>query len=173
MLSKIKNEYLAFFISFLIYFPIILWGGYFLDDNYRSVYAYYDWTGDYRPVADIIYNLLGLNSNFIDTFPLNYIIQFFLIAYFIIYFTKKIQTDFLIEEKFKNYISISISFLFLSPMFTQNLYFRYDSLIMVLSVIIACLPFFFNNKKIDLVCCVLILFTYQSSIIGYMCIVVL
>ena len=33
--------------------------------------------------------------------------------------------------------------------------------------------FFFNNKKIDLLCCILVLFTYQSSIVGYMCIVVL
>ncbi len=33
--------------------------------------------------------------------------------------------------------------------------------------------FFFNNKKIDLFCCILVLFTYQSSIVGYICIVIL
>lgn len=173
MFSKVKNEHLSFFISFLVYFPIVLWNSYFLDDNYRSVYAYYAWTGDYRPIADIIYNLLSLNSNFIDTFPLNYIIQFFLVSYFMIFFTNKIQNYFLINEELKNYITIAVSFLFLSPMFMQNLYFRYDSLIMVLSIVFVCIPFFFNNKKVDLLCCIIVLFTYQSSIIGYMCIVIL
>ena len=75
MLSKIKNQYFIFFISFLIYFPIILWGGYFLDDNYRSIYGYYAWISDYRPIADFIYSILGLSTDFVDTFPLNYIIQ--------------------------------------------------------------------------------------------------
>lgn len=173
MLSKIKNQYFIFFISFLIYFPIILWGGYFLDDNYRSIYGYYAWISDYRPIADWIYSILGLSTNFIDTFPLNYIIQFFLVSSFIIHFTNKIQEVFFIEEQLKNYISISISFLFLSPLFMQNLYFRYDSLIMVVSVIISCIPFFFNNKKIDFLCCIIILFTYQSSIVGYMFVVTL
>lgn len=173
MLSKIKNQYFIFFISFLIYFPIILWGGYFLDDNYRSIYGYYAWISDYRPIADFIYSILGLSTDFVDTFPLNYIIQFFLISSFIIYFTNKIQEVFSLEEQLKNYISISISFLFLSPLFIQNLYFRYDSLIMVISVIISCVPFFFNNKKIDFLCCIIILFTYQSSIVGYMFVVTL
>ncbi|MGQ0473709.1 glucosyltransferase domain-containing protein [Acinetobacter variabilis] len=173
MLSKIKNQYFIFFISFLIYFPIILWGGYFLDDNYRSIYGYYAWISDYRPIADFIYSILGLSTDFVDTFPLNYIIQFFLISSFIIYFTNKIQEVFSLEEQLKNYISISLSFLFLSPLFIQNLYFRYDSLIMVISVIISCVPFFFNNKKIDFLCCIIILFTYQSSIVGYMFVVTL
>lgn len=173
MFVKFKNEYFVFFVGLLIYLPLILWGGYFLDDNYRSVYGYYAWTGDYRPVADWIYDILGFGTEFIDTFPLNYIIQYFLVSYFIICFTQKIQEKFLLNKELKNYISISVSFLFLSPFFMQNLYFRYDSLIMVVSVILACLPFFFNNKKIDLVCCILVLFTYQSSIFGYMCVWVL
>lgn len=173
MLSKIKNEYLVFFISFLIYFPIILWGGYFLDDNYRSVHAYYAWTGDYRPIADWIYYILGFGTDFVDTFPLNYIIQFLFVSYFILFFTKNIQVKFLLNENLKNYISLSISLLFISPFFMQNLYFRYDSLIMVLSIIFACMPFFFNDKKIDLIFCIMVLFTYQSSIVGYMCVVIL
>ncbi|MFW1861476.1 glucosyltransferase domain-containing protein [Acinetobacter baumannii] len=173
MFSKIKNEYFIFLVGFLIYFPIILWGGYFLDDNYRSIYAYYGWTGDYRPIGDWVYNILGLSSSFVDTFPLNYIIQFFIITYFIIFFTDKIKKDFSLKSESKNYISMSISFLFISPFFMQNLYFRYDSLIMVVSVVSACFPYFFNNRKIDFICCLIVLFTYQSSIVGYMCIVVL
>lgn len=173
MFSKVKNEYFIFFISFLIYFPIILWGGYFLDDNYRSIDAFYGWTGDYRPVSDWIFYLLGFGEDFTDTAPLNYIIQFFILSYFNIFFTNKIQKIFLLDKSFKNYISLSVSLIFLSPFFIQNLYFRYDSLIMVISIIIACIPFFFNNKKIDLLCCILVLFTYQSSIVGYICIVVL
>ena len=101
------------------------------------------------------------------------IIQFFILSYFNIFFTNKIQKIFLLDKSFKNYISLSVSLIFLSPFFIQNLYFRYDSLIMVISIIIACIPFFFNNKKIDLLCCILVLFTYQSSIVGYICIVVL
>lgn len=173
MFSKIKNEYLVFFISFLMYLPIILWGGYFLDDNYRSVHAYYAWTGDYRPIADWIYYILGFGTEFVDTFPLNYIIQFLLVSYFILCFTKNIETKFSLNKNLKNYISLSVSLLFLSPFFMQNLYFRYDSLIMVLSIIFACMPFFFNDKKIDLIFCIMVLFTYQSSIVGYMCVVIL
>lgn len=168
MFYKIKNEYFIFFISFLIYLPPILWGNYFMDDSYRSLDGRYDWVGDYRPVADLIYYILG-QGYFIDLFPYTYIIQIFICSYFIYIITKKTQQVYDFNAKYEKFVSLGFFCLFLNPFFLQNIYFRYDSLPMMLSIIFVCLPLYFEYRKIiiSMVFCLLTLLTYQSSIIGF------
>ncbi|WP_269914401.1 glucosyltransferase domain-containing protein [Acinetobacter sp. HY1485] len=145
-----------------------------MDDSYRSIYGYYDWTGDYRPIADLIYYILG-QGYFVDLFPYTYIIQIFICSYFIYAITEKTKRIYNFDNKYEKLISLGFFCLFLNPFFLQNIYFRYDSLPMMLSIIFVCLPLYFEYKKIivSIVCCLLTLFTYQSSIIGFSVIVCL
>lgn len=144
-----------------------MWNGYFLDDNYRSIQGYYAWSGDYRPISDYIYYALGLSEDFIDTYPLNYIIQFVILISFAKYFLEELMTRWLINRRLLNYVIVSIFCVFLNPFFIQNLYFRYDSLPMLLAVIAVLSLLVIDNKKKHLFMLVIALFLYQPAVLGY------
>lgn len=155
-------------ISILLYLPPLLWGNYFMDDSYRSILGYYEWIGDYRPVADLIYYVLG-QGLFLDLYPYTYIIQIVICAYFVFLATEKVKKTYKLNKKYEKLVALSFFTVFLNPFFLQNIYFRYDSLPMMLSIICICLPFIYEYKKLNIsfICCLTTLLTYQSSIVGY------
>lgn len=167
MRSFFKIPYISYLISFLIFFPLILLQQYYLDDNYRSTQGYYGWSGDYRPFANLIYYLVGGTEDFIDIFPLTYILQFFIVANFLNFFTKKISLYLNIKEKNKILLLISLSLVFLNPLFFQNLYYRYDSLPMIISLVIVFFSFFSKNKFLETLGLVATLLIYQPTIWSY------
>lgn len=169
----LKPHILSYFISFLIFSPLILLNQFYLDDNYRSINGYYAWSGDYRPLADVIYYIIGGSQYFLDIFPLNYILEFFFVANFLMYFSKKLQIDFLLETKQQSYIIIVLSVVFLNPLFFQNLYFRYDSLTMLVSVILVFITLLKLTKAKEFLILLAVLLIYQPTIWCYTLIVCL
>ncbi|MGP5059205.1 glucosyltransferase domain-containing protein [Psychrobacter celer] len=167
MLSKINSKHLIVFISVLLYLPLIMWDGYFWDDNYRSVVGYYAWSGDYRPLADYVYYVLGLGQDFVDTYPLNYIVQFLGLSYFIQYLSSQLIERWEIELPYHNYVIMAIFAIFFSPFFIQNLYFRYDSLTMMLSVLLVMATLVIENKKYHFAMLLAGLLLYQPTVIAY------
>lgn len=149
-----------------MYLPVVLFGEYFLDDNYRSIYGYYNWTSDYRPLIDILYFILG-GGGFLDIHPLPYILQFIVLSCFIYFFSLRIKELFYFKDYFLNYIILSLFFIFLQPFFYQNLYFRFDSIGMVFSIISILIPLVFKKKIFDSIFILTTLFLYQPAIIGY------
>ena len=167
MLSKINSRHLIVFISVLLYLPLIMWNGYFLDDNYRSIDGFYAWSGDYRPLADYVYYVLGLGQDFVDTYPLNYIVQFLGLGYFIQYLSSQLIERWEIDLPYHNYVIMAIFAIFFSPFFIQNLYFRYDSLTMMLSVLLVMATLVIENKKYHFAMLLAGLLLYQPTVIAY------
>lgn len=161
-----KNIKVFFAISFicLIYsFPLILWGGYYWDDVIRSLFGLYGWRGNGRPLADVVFSILnfgGINANI---YPLPQLLAVMIMAFTIFICWKRFLSG-------KGDASLLCCIpLIAAPTFVENLSFRYDSLTMALSVMIACIPAIVetsNVKKVILTttCVVAFLSLYQASI---------
>lgn len=165
-----KNNYIICFLFCILYlFPSITGVVYYNDDIFRSVYGYYGWENDGRPLADYIYKSLTLNNtNIPDMYPLLLIVAIGVYCYICIKVGQSILGK-------RNLITdlICCSFI-LSPLFASNLWFRYDSFFMVLSVTAALFPFsiignikkkiFFSILSL-IICCTL----YQPSLSLFIC----
>jgi hypothetical protein len=170
--SKIPNNKLIISLAFLLYFPVILLNEYFLDDRYRIINNYYNWSTDYRPLADFIYYIIGFSFEVIDTFPLNYIFQIIILIFFVSWISEKIIHIYKLEVESKNYVTLSIFFVLFNPFFLQNIYFHFDSIIMLISVLLIFITIEKNIKK-EILLIIFVLFLYQPSVIGYPVIVCL
>lgn len=164
---KFTNNQLILLLSFIYYLPVILLNEYFLDDHYRVLTGDYAWVGDYRPLADYLYYILGLSFDVVDTFPIPYIIQYFIISIILSYLVLGILNRFEVKKELISYIIIICFFIFLNPFFLQNLYFRFDSIVMVFTIMIILLLLIVQQIKIEFFALLIVLFLYQSSIIGY------
>lgn len=140
---------------------------YYFDDNYRAAGGYYNWGGDFRPFADWLYYILGMGVSFTDLTPLPQIFAlFFLYTIYFLYL--------------KNYAYNKITILNLlvfipivwSPFLLSNLYFRYDSIFMLLAMLLSVLAIFdVNNKKYFRATLFLFIACglYQPAIVAYVC----
>ena len=160
---------LTLILLIILFLPLILWGGFFLDDVRRAHLGQYAWSGDYRPIMDFIYYFLGQGVDFVDFSPFNYLMQFGLLYIFIPFASQRYLQKVEIEEKYLNYIILCWFFVFSNPFFLQNLYFRYDSLPMVISIALISMPFIIKQKKwwFDFTFLILVLFLYQPTVVGY------
>ncbi|HHQ4615744.1 TPA: glucosyltransferase domain-containing protein, partial [Aeromonas veronii] len=142
---------------------------YYNDDLFRSIFGYYGWQDDGRPLAEFIYRTLTLNNiNIPDMYPLLLIIAICFYCYVCI----KVG-NVILDRKSLLIDIISCSFIF-SPLFASNLWFRYDSFFMVLSLTAAIYPFSINKNitskvllgAISLISCLTL---YQPSISLFIC----
>lgn len=158
----------------LFVFINLLWGWallspniYYFDDNYRASGGYYNWGGDFRPFADYLYYIIGMGRNFTDLTPLP---QLFALGF--VYFVY-----FLYVKKFsEGKITVPILLVFLpivwSPFLLSNLYFRYDSIFMLIAVLLSVLAIFNVDNKKYLRATILIFLAcgfYQPAIVAYVC----
>lgn len=145
--------------------PIFSSNVYYMDDLYRVVLGIKGWSGDARPFAEIFYNVLTLQSDIVpDLYPAPLILAVVFLCFVFSMLSKRLSNgrDIL--------FAFCICPLILSPLFSSNLHFKYDSPFMVLSVAFALLSFCFEFKRT--VACVLItatfvtltLSTYQVSV---------
>lgn len=140
---------------------------YYFDDNYRAAGGYYNWGGDFRPFADWLYYIIGLGRRFTDLTPLPQL--FALVFLYYIYF--------LYIKKFNDgKITVPILLVFIpivwSPFLLSNLYFRYDSIFMLLAVLLAVLAVFDVDNKKYFRAIILLFITlgfYQPAIVAYVC----
>ena len=163
-----KYKYHVFIIFNLLWIWALLSPNiYYFDDNYRAAGGYYNWGGDFRPFADYLYYIIGMGRDFTDLTPLPQLFALIFLYYTYLIYIKKFNS-----EK----LSIPILLVFLpivwNPFLLSNLYFRYDSIFMLLAVLISVLATFeVNNKKYFRA--IILLFIacglYQPAIVAYVC----
>ncbi|WPU25013.1 glucosyltransferase domain-containing protein [Cedecea neteri] len=168
-----KNHiYMLWAISFLYILPILITNSSYYDDIGRSVYGYFSWGIDGRPLSDAIFSTLDLGYPATDIAPFPQIMSVFLLStlcYFIHLYLNP-------NHKFGWLIFTPI---FLSPFFIQNLSFRFDSLTMSLSLISAAIPLFFMRGKkttllfVSVISVLTSLCIYQASLSAFVAIVCL
>src|SRR5690606_27675010 len=133
----IVNKYkyhILIFLNLLWVWALISSNTYYFDDNYRAAGGYYNWGGDYRPFADIFYYILGLGRRYTDLSPLPQILAFTFL-YYMGYRLFRIFSD---KEHQFIYI-ISVLTLLFSPFLLSNLYFKLDSVFMILALLLSVL----------------------------------
>lgn len=159
-------------VGFLYILPLLITNSQYYDDIGRSVYGYFSWGIDGRPLSDLIFNFIDLGSPATDIAPLPQILSIFIMTTLCFFMHKYLNP----EHKTGWLVFTPI---FLSPFFIQNLAFRFDSLTMALSIAMATLPLFFMKKgtmKLFAASAVGILFSlslYQAALSAFVAIVCL
>ena len=169
VLDLIKKYKYHIFIAFnlLWVWALLSPNIYYFDDNYRAAGGYYNWGGDFRPFADWLYYILGLGRRFTDLTPLPQIFALVFLYYTYYSYVKKYS-----DEKIN--ITILLTFLPIvwSPFLLSNLYFRYDSIFMMLAVLLSVLAIFDVDNKKYFRAIILIFIAcgfYQPAIVAYIC----
>lgn len=138
-----KSLYMAIFLLILLFAsPIILYNGYYIDDNIRIITGNPDWSWVGRTFADYLMISLSLNEYIDDFSPIPLIIGIAIIS-FVIYYA--------VNNVFKNDIKliniIPFIFIVVNPFFMQNLTYKFDSLPMLLALSSATLAFFIDIEN--------------------------
>lgn len=138
---KNKSLYAVIFsLIFIFVMPIILYNGFYVDDNVRIITGKPDWNWVGRTFADWLMKTLSLNTEVIDDFspiPLVMAIALFSLT--------------LYQVISKNVENISIMkvlpfiFLIVNPFFMQNLTYKFDSLPMTIALSCAVFAYFYEN----------------------------
>ncbi|HHO9729283.1 TPA: glucosyltransferase domain-containing protein [Escherichia coli] len=149
----------------LAWLPVIFASRYYMDDLGRSVRGYYDWSPNGRPVAEAIFRAITLNNGMFDISPLYQVMSFFIMGICCLLLIKSLR----LEISTNNLIISSL--LFLMPFYLENISYRYDSLTMALSCLMALCSYHLARNKpgyswmaLSLALGVLYLSTYQTFI---------
>lgn len=119
--------------------PILITNNLYYDDIGRSIYGYFSWGIDGRPLADLFFSIINLGSPATDIAPYPQIVSILMMTTLCYFMHKALNPD-------RKLGWLLFTPIFLSPFFIQNLAFRFDSLTMTLSIAIAALPLFFMKK---------------------------
>ncbi|CAI3960023.1 unnamed protein product [Commensalibacter communis] len=138
-----------------------------MDDFYRSANGdLVTWYQNARPFSVFFFRILSGSIFPSDPYPFS-----FLFSFVTLYFTLRYTTDQIIsEDNFLLKLSI-FTLLLCNPFFLQNLSYKYDCVMMVMSIFCACFFVFkkkSNNKTVDYTLRCLIIFSlfcfYQSAL---------
>lgn len=146
-------------LSIFYVFPIMLANVYFIDDMSRvNKFQYWSYIG--RPFADVLYTIISLGAP-VDLFPLTTILSCIFITIALMILIKRMNMKF-------NIISYLIVLPVLcSPLFLENLSYRFDSVFMAFSILLAILSSEIKGKKyivIKILMVFVALGMYQASI---------
>ncbi|WP_323640409.1 glucosyltransferase domain-containing protein [Pectobacterium polonicum] len=142
MEKETKNINIFIWVSCIIFsLPIMLTGVYYRDDAFRVVTGDGPWGWAGRQGADLIAHIFYLSRSNIDSYPLGYIISIVIICYILTFIAKKnLSIDAI-------YAKVTLPLLFVSPLFLQNLAYRFDSAGMVISLALSVLAFYLSKNK--------------------------
>lgn len=138
-----KSLYTVIFSLVLLFaLPIILYNGYYIDDNIRIITGNPDWSWVGRTFADYLMITLSLNKYIDDFSPIPLIIGIATLS-FVLYYS--------INKTFKETPTIiniiPFVFIIVNPFFMQNLTYKFDSLPMILALSAATLAFFIEIEN--------------------------
>lgn len=161
----LKNRFAFYTVCcFLFAAPLINNGIYYRDDIFRSVTGVSYWDAYGRNLANwVAYALSLTNKAVIDSYPLGIIIAISSVI-FIFYFI--IRNNLASKDES---VLFPLPLLFISPVFIQNISYRYDSAGMVLSLCMVIAAFFISNESnkihrvIAVILIIISLFLYQPS----------
>ncbi|HAK3429641.1 TPA: hypothetical protein H1R55_002556 [Salmonella enterica] len=161
---KNKNYLFIFIIGLLYVFPIVLANVYYVDDMGRLSLGY-GWDGDGRILSNVLTEALSFGNGIISIFPYST-----LLSSVILVISGIIVSDMLFENKYLKYISSL--FILTSPFMLENLSYRYDSILMAVSVLSAVVPFIFRSHyklffATSFICLLISFCLYQTSTMAY------
>ncbi|PSS49949.1 hypothetical protein C6560_09515 [Enterobacter sp. FS01] len=155
--------------------PLIITNSQYYDDIGRSVYGYFSWGIDGRPLSDVVFMALDIGSPATDIAPYPQIAAVMLLSTLCYLIHRYLNP----EHRFGWLVFTPI---FMSPFFVQNLAFRFDSITMALSVVSAITPLMFirsggyKSFLCSLVGVLISLCFYQASLsifVGMVCLYVI
>jgi hypothetical protein len=126
MPRKVFGAALALFA--LMIFPILRADQFYIDDLGRSLNGYLGWGRDARPLANVVMEILNLGTPLVDLSPLPQIAAAGLFAWLAVGFSKR----FSLEGAWR--APLALLPLFASPLFLENLSYKFDVLTMSLAV---------------------------------------
>lgn len=121
-------------LCYLYAAPIILNDLVYLDDNFRIVAGYKNWTHDGRVLADVFYYLFSFGATLVDVYPLPLILSLATFSGVVALLNGVLKVN-------AGIFSLASLCILANPLMLSNLYFRYDSAFMVLSISLALLPY--------------------------------
>lgn len=156
-------------ILFLIWLPVLFSSRYYMDDLGRSVRGYYEWSPNGRPVTEALFWIFYQGGKVFDVSPLFQVMAVPLMA------ATSLLALISLKVKIDKFTLISSSLLFLTPLYLENFSYKYDSLSMALSCLLATMSFWlsqnFNEKfkyLLGITLGVMYLSTYQAFISVYL-----
>ena len=156
---------ILFIIGFLFSLPIILGGTFYVDDLDRLAKGY-GWDQDGRPFATLFMKVFSFGMPLTDLSPFTNILAvlFLILSAFI--FCNMLNIKSLAQKISLSLLGIS------SPYLLQGLSYKWDSLTISLSILLAVIPFVFVKRKYlfvvsSAVGLSLSLLTYQASVVVY------
>ena len=134
-----KNSFLLLLsLSAIFMLPIVNANIYYVDDISRAQTNFLGWSGLGRPVSDILFMMFSLGHRGVDVSPLPQILSIFINA-----ITSYTLLKCISKENTINSILISVIPL-ASPLYIQNMIYRYDSLSMSLAVLCSTYAFYIS-----------------------------
>jgi hypothetical protein len=135
MLNKFNFRKAApvWMVGFLYILPLIIANTQYYDDIGRSVYGYFSWGIDGRPLSDLFFMILNIGAPATDIAPYPQIISIFLLSTLCYVMHQNFNPEY-------KYGWLLFTPIFLNPFLVQNLAFRFDSFTMTLSIIAAAIP---------------------------------
>jgi len=163
-----RNEISTFLISFallgLVLLPIWFADRYHLEDWRRLLDGSFGWSGEGRPFTELLMRVLNLGNPLMDLSPLPQIGAIALLSYNAVLISRKFSI------KPPLVAALAAFPIGGSPFFLENLSFRFDSLGMAFSMLLALIPILTTNKLsakawiIGTCCIFLSLGFYQTGI---------
>lgn len=138
--THLKNITVIYILAIAYISPILIADSLYFDDIGRSIYGYFSWGIDGRPLADLIFKTIDLGEPATDISPFPQILCILIMA------TLCYILHIVINPETK-YGWVVFTPIFLSPFFIQNIAFKFDSLTMAISIAFAAIPFMFVNKQ--------------------------
>ncbi|EJT8150048.1 glucosyltransferase domain-containing protein, partial [Escherichia coli] len=158
-----KNKWLLS-LAILYVLPIIIANAYYIDDMGR-VLSGYGWHEDGRIFATYIMQIMSFGSLISQMAPLSTIL-----SALIMFVAGYLLSTYLFEGD-KLLIKACSLLLLTSPFFLENISYKYDSIPMSLSVLLAITPYIARNKVsffiFSATCLTLVFGLYQTSAMAY------
>lgn len=162
----------AFFLS-IVWIPVFFAQRYYMDDLGRSVRGYYEWNPNGRPLTEAIFWVFYQGGGVFDVSPLFQILSIPVMALSCVILLKSIGF------KVGRFELLASSLIFITPLYLENMAYRYDSLSMALSCMMVICSFWLsldikNYKQyiLGIAIGVAFLSTYQAFISVYLVLII-
>lgn len=143
--------------------PIFMIGKPFTDDYSRGLKGYFGWSGDGRPLTDLIMYILNFGGSLTDISPLSSILTILtctltcsIVSYYVLKTTELASI-------------IGTCLLVVCPFYFHNMLYHFDSITMSISLLLCALPFLYKGENnwivfsLGLLLTISSLCTYQAS----------
>jgi hypothetical protein len=167
-----KRDLQTFLASLLLYglvlLPVLLADRYHLEDLRRLIRGAYGWVGEGRPLTELLMRILNIFGPMTDIAPIPQLAGISLLAYTSVWISRRFSISSPIQA------ALAALPLGASPFFLENLSFRFDSLCMCLSIVLALVPvlvlqrFHWITSVIGALCLVASLCLYQTGINAFL-----